>query len=263
MSDERRYSEEEIAAIFEQAAQAQEAAHRGLGHGDGLTLAELQQIGREAGITPEFVARAAASMDRSGPPPPPARYLGLPISATRTVELPGPLTDAAWDRLVVDLRETFRATGTMRRDGSLREWRNGNLHALVEPTASGHRLRISTCKGSAQQSLTLGFASLAMGLVFLALFAANPGAEPKMMIIMALFVAFGLGGIGRTAFQLPRWVEERERQMEAIIARTVERQGEAPAPAVPLDAPVSALDLDALEEPAAAAPVSAPRRTRS
>ena len=259
MSDERRYSEEEIAAIFEQAAQAQEAAHRGLGHGEGLTLAELQQIGREAGITPEFVARAAASMDRSGPPPPPATYLGLPISATRTVDLPGPLTDAAWDRLVVDLRETFRATGTVRRDGALREWRNGNLHALVEPTESGHRLRISTRKGSAQQSLTLGFAALAMGLVFLALFAADPGAEPKMMIIMALFTAFGLGGIGRTAYQLPRWVKERERQMEAIIARTVERQGEAPA--ATLDAPV--LDLDSLEEPADAASVPTSRRTRS
>ena len=261
MSDERRYSEEEIAAIFEQAAQAQEAAHRGLGHGEGLTLAELQQIGREAGITPEFVARAAASMDRSGPPPPPATYLGLPISATRTVDLPGPLTDAAWDRLVVDLRETFRATGTVRRDGALREWRNGNLHALVEPTESGYRLRISTRKGNAQQSLTLGFAALAMGLVFLALFAADPGAEPKMMIIMALFVAFGLGGIGRTAYQLPRWVKERERQMEAVIARTVERQGEAPA--ATLDAPVPALDLDALEEPADAAPVPTSRRTRS
>ncbi len=83
------------------------------------------------------------------------------------------------------------------------------------------------------------------------------------MIIMALFVAFGLGGIGRTAYQLPRWVKERERQMDAIIARTVEREEATPALASTLDSPVPALDLDALEEPNDAAAVSAPRRTRS
>ena len=106
MSAEHRYSEQEIAAIFKQAAEAQEAAQQQKSPGEGLTLAELQQIGQETGITPEFIARAAAAVDRTGPSLPPTTYFGIPISVARTVDLPGPLSDDGWDQLVVDLRES-------------------------------------------------------------------------------------------------------------------------------------------------------------
>ncbi len=264
MSDERRYSEQEIATIFEQAAEAQEAAHQSRSSGEGLTLAELQQIGKEAGITPEFIARAAARIGQVTPAsPPPATYLGLPISVARTVELPGPLSEKDWDRLVVDLRETFQATGEIRRDGALREWRNGNLHALVEPTESGHRLRFRTRKGSAQQSFSLSFFFLVIGAIFLALLAAKSDPEPGMMVIMSLFVAAGLGGAGLTAYRLPRWAQERERQMDAIAARAVERMT-APAAAEMAPGPTSTdhLGLDELESYTGGAS-SMPHKTRT
>ena len=59
MPTDHRYSEEQIRAIFQEAAEAQEAAEQTGPHGEGLTLAELQRIGAEAGIAPEFIARAA------------------------------------------------------------------------------------------------------------------------------------------------------------------------------------------------------------
>src|SRR5215207_1734059 len=118
MSPERQYNEQEVAAIFKHAAAGQESAQRQLPQGGGLTLAELEQIGKEAGITPEYIARAAAAA-RTGPVMPPTTYLGFPVSVARTVDLPGPLSDEAWDRLVADLRETFQATGEVRHDGSL------------------------------------------------------------------------------------------------------------------------------------------------
>ena len=142
MSPERQYNEQEVAAIFEHAAAGQEAAQRQLPRGGGLSLVELEQIGKEAGITPEYIARAAAAIERTGPIPPPTTYFGFPVSVARTVDLPGPLSDQEWDRLVADLRETFQATGEVRSEGSLRQWRNGNLHALIEPTDSGHRLSL-------------------------------------------------------------------------------------------------------------------------
>jgi hypothetical protein len=43
------------------------------------------------------------------------------------------------ERLVVELREVFQATGTVRSSGSLREWSNGNLHALHRTHGAGHR----------------------------------------------------------------------------------------------------------------------------
>jgi len=260
MTEERRYSDDEIAAIFEQAAEAQEAAHRSRPHGEGLTLAELQQIGRESGITPEFIARAAANVDRAPHREPRATLLGLSVGVARTADVPGPLTDAAWDRLVVDLRATFQAAGTVKRDGSLREWRNGNLHVLAEPTESGYRLHFRTRKGNAQQSLTLSFFFLLIGAVFLSLFAAQGASEPGMMVIMSLFIAAGLGGAGVTAYQLPRWAEERERQMEAIAARAIERAAAPSTEATNQEVAASdPLGLDALPD----APDAVPDRTQS
>lgn len=264
MSAERRYSEQEIATIFEQAAEAQEAAHRHLSHGEGLTLAELQQIGKEAGITPAFIARAAATVDRADSVPPPETYFGLPVSVARTVDLPGPLSDEDWDRLVVDLRETFQASGEVRREGSLREWRNGNLHALVEPTESGHRLHLRTRKGNAQNNLlgSLGFFAINLAFLLMLVVSGATALDPATWVL-ALLAAGGLGRAGRTAYRLPRWAEERGRQMDAVAARTIARLG-IPPTAEPVHEAVSAgrLDLDALEDPADESQTRSQHRTR-
>lgn len=230
MSGERRYNDAEIAEIFRQAAEAQEAAQRQLGHGEGLTLAELQEIGQEAGITPAFIARAAAGVARTARVAPPKTLLGLPITASHTIDLPGPLTEAAWDRLVVDLRETFHATGKVRREGSLREWRNGNLRALVEPTEDGHRLYLRTLKGNAQRNVFAGATACVVGLsILLAEAVVGDLAMVREVLMMALFIVAGLGSVGWTAYHLPRWADERSRQMAGIAERAAARAARADA----------------------------------
>jgi hypothetical protein len=228
MSPERQYDEQEVAAIFKHAAAGQESAQRQLPQGGGLTLAELEQIGKEAGITPEYIARAAAAVARTSPTMPPTTYLGFPVSVARTVELPGPLSEEAWDRLVADLRETFQATGEVRHEGSLRQWRNGNLHALVEPTDSGHRLRLRTLNANARSALVGGLAFCAINLAFMLVAAVTAGIDPGTLLL-ALLSAIGLGSTGVAAYRLPRWRAERARQMEAIAARALERAGTPPA----------------------------------
>ena len=264
MSAEHRYSEQEIAAIFKQAAEAQEAAQQQKSPGEGLTLAELQQIGQETGITPEFIARAAAAVDRTGPSLPPTTYFGIPISVARTVDLPGPLSDDGWDQLVVDLRETFQAYGEIRRDGVHRQWKNGNLQALIEPTESGHRLRLRTLHGNARSALLGGLTFFAMALAFTLVVAVSGklGLNPETLV-MAMLGAAGLGSIGLAAFQLPRWAEERGRQMEAIAARTVERM--TPEPPSPLRDSISSprLDLDTLPDRADATPERRPGQSHA
>jgi hypothetical protein len=42
---DRRYSEEEVATIFERAAEAQQSARRHLAAGEGMTLADLEDGG--------------------------------------------------------------------------------------------------------------------------------------------------------------------------------------------------------------------------
>lgn len=249
MDNERRYSEQEIADIFEQAAEAQKAAQHQLSRGEGLTIAELQQIGKEAGLTSEFIARAADQLDRQPVTvavSPSRRYLGLPITVSRTVDLPGPLSDAAWERLVADLRETFQAAGKVEQDGSLRHWWNGNLHAFVEPTASGHRLRMHTLNEYWRSILTGSMVFLAMGLLFILTLVASGDFMVvwEKTIFMSIFAMAGLGGMGLSVYRLPRWVREREQQMETIAARAVELTSKVSAPSTQDPAMSGKVDLD-------------------
>ena len=146
MSD-RRFNDEEVAAIFAKATDVRPTSQRQLASSDGLTLAELQAIGQEVGIPPDRVAQAAAEMDLVSRATS-RRFLGFPLGVGRTVELGRRLSEEEWERLVVDLRETFDARGTVRQEGSFRQWTNGNLQALVEPTATGHRVRLRTMNAS-------------------------------------------------------------------------------------------------------------------
>ncbi|MEX2153276.1 MAG: hypothetical protein WD825_08045 [Gemmatimonadaceae bacterium] len=48
---ERRFNEAEVAAIFERATEAQQTGQRQLPSGEGMTLAQLQEIGRVTAAT--------------------------------------------------------------------------------------------------------------------------------------------------------------------------------------------------------------------
>ena|SRR5712664_49430 len=56
---DRRYDDKEIAAIFRAATEGAQSSPREVPRDEGLTLADLQAIGREVGISSEAVARAA------------------------------------------------------------------------------------------------------------------------------------------------------------------------------------------------------------
>lgn len=223
---ERRYTDEETAAIFKAAAELQQAALTAPGGealattaGDGMTLAQLQEIGREVGIPSELVVRAAQGLERRGRASV-RRLLGLPIGVGRTVALHRTLTEAEWERLVVDLRETFDARGRLRTDGSFRQWTNGNLQALLEPTPDGDQLRLRTVKGQAYRMLSAGVTMLALDALLIALRTmtgrvADPGT-------VALLGAMGLSMIGLAAFRTPWWAKERLRQMEGVANRLTE-----------------------------------------
>ncbi|HEX9894716.1 MAG TPA: hypothetical protein VGA78_12380 [Gemmatimonadales bacterium] len=213
---ERRFSEEEVAAIFERATEAQQAPRGQLPPGEGLTLAELQEIGREVGIPPALVAQAAGSLEQSRRPAS-RTLMGLTIGVGQTVELGRRLSDQEWERLVVDLRETFDARGSLRHDGAFRQWTNGNLQVLLEPTANGHRLRLQTVKGDARGLMSGGLALVAIAAVVLLASVATGGAvDPSKVSILA---TLGAGMFGLGALRLPGWARLRRRQMEGVAER--------------------------------------------
>ncbi|HEY8061410.1 MAG TPA: hypothetical protein VID74_01370 [Gemmatimonadales bacterium] len=216
---ERRYTDEEVAAIFKQAAETESAVSPLPAEGNGTTLAALQEIGREVGISPEAISHAAQSLERAGKPAG-RTFMGFPIGVGRTVEFDRPLTDVEWESLVGDLRETFSARGRVQYDGPFRQWTNGNLQALVEPLPGGHRLRLQTMNGASRRLMSAGL--LTMGLsaaAWIALTVASTLGDPGSIAGIGFTAVAGIVMFVIGAMRLPGWARKRRAQIEAVVAR--------------------------------------------
>lgn len=219
MDNERRFDGDEIEAILDRAVNAGEGSDAARLPHEGLTLAELKEVGREVGIPAARIEEAARALDRPGRVD---RTLGLPLSVARTVALLRAPTDTEWDQLVADLRATFGATGTVHRDGGLRGWTNGNLHAWIEPDGPGYRLRMGTSKESARQLGAVGAGMLGMSGVLGTLTAV--GADVPLAGAGAL-LAMGIGTLVAAFGSTPAWAKTRLEQMDGVARRALERFG--------------------------------------
>jgi hypothetical protein len=213
---ERRYGDGEVRKILELATRPEAVGPHPESGADGLTLSDIQSIALEVGIAPEAVSRAATTLDVSATPA--RKSWGMPIEVARTVPLRRALTDHEWDQLVAELRATFRARGRVMVQGGLREWANGNLHACVEPTDDGYRLRLDTIKGNAAGMNALGATGIAAGALVIGAGVLTGGAVEAVFGPMLLATS-GVGALLANLLRLPRWAQQRERQMEHIEAR--------------------------------------------
>ena len=226
---ERRFDEAEAAAIFKSAAESQHTTQPLLGRNEGMTLAQLQEIGREVGIAPEQIEAASKAVELSWRPSV-RRFLGIPVGVGLSVDLNRRLSDDEWERLVVDLRETFDARGKLKQDGSFRQWSNGNLQALLEPAAGGQRLRLKTEKGEARGMIIGGFLMLAFAAASV-LIAVARGRFDDLGLFTSLGTLATAGAVmlGFGAIGLPRWARLRRQQMEHVATRAVVVTNSEPA----------------------------------
>ncbi|MEX2527107.1 MAG: hypothetical protein WEA09_05665 [Gemmatimonadota bacterium] len=216
---ERRFDDQEVQEILERATVA--LPPRGQlspSSLDGLTLAQLQEIGVEAGISPARIESAARELEVQASATPPATLMGVPRSVSRMVPLERAMRDEEWDRLVADLRQTFGAVGELSAHGSLRTWRNGNLQAHVEPHGEGWRLRMETLKGDAASMAGVGAMFGLMGLLILVLGILGEF-QMKDVIVGSLFAMGGFGHLGYLRIALPHWADQRAAQMEGVAER--------------------------------------------
>ncbi len=229
MSD-RLYSDDEVSEILRRATVPRPDARGQLVREDGMTLAQLEAIAREAGIEPERVAAAARELDT--PSAAPRKVIGVPVSVARSVELPRRLTEAEWEHLVTRLRETFDASGKLETHGTLRQWSNGNLRVMLEPGIHGHRVRFTSLNQGMRFRLLAGTITggVLLGGSFLAAILPNVdalSAIPASAIggIIGLFVA------ASAVQSLKGWRSERRTQFDAIAAeleRLAQREPNAP-----------------------------------
>ena len=216
---QRRFNEAEVAAIFERATNAQRSEQNSLSaSNEGLSLAELQEIGREVGLAPELISQAAQAVSVGGRPTS-RTFMGLTIGVGRTVELGRRISEEEWERLVVDLRETFDARGVVRGEGSLRQWTNGNLQALLEPTATGHRLRLRTTKGNVRSAVIAGLAMIGGAIAVTAASLINGSVQHTGLPSGAMLAVYGVVVLAAGAAGVPAWVRLRQKQMEDVANR--------------------------------------------
>src|SRR5688572_11336733 len=219
MSKERRYEEDEVRQILDLAIGPEGAPAQSLPAVGGLTLLQLQEVGREVGLPPDRVTQAAAAFEGRGESVPRGKALGLPVSVGQVVPLPRNPSDREWELLIAELRTTFGGKGEVTSHGGLREWSHGKVHAFIEPTATGHRLRL-TDSNAAVAGILFGGIILAFALmIFVVLLGKDdPGFK---FALPAFFALFGGGLAAGSAMSLPRWAREQEKRMEHISTYAV------------------------------------------
>ena len=259
---ERRYTEADARRIFAAVAERQKAVAPG---DDGLTLAELQEVARASGLDPSLVAAVAAegaTPEASGEV---RRVMGVPAEVRRVRVLPGPVSDAAWERIVADLRATFKTPGNPSQIGRVREWTGGDAYGsafrvALEPLAEGTRVVVEqTQERQAKQGLVVSgvFAAIAalLGVVILV-----SGAEPDLwgaVLTFGLFAALAFGG---TWVGLRSWASRNGVNSDALLDR-IDLAARNAAPLAP-EAAAPRLDLDVLPDAPEADHASGEPRTR-
>jgi hypothetical protein len=216
---ERRFSEEDAAEIFRRAAELEQAGTQSLAGREGMSLAQLQAYGQEAGLAPELIAAAAKSLAQDRPPEL-REVLGMPLGVRHVVELDAPMTDARWETLVGELRGHFDARGTVKVDGNLRQWTNGNLAVMVEPTASGSRVRFLTSNARSRALMTAGAAQVAASAISAtALLAKGLPLESSAVVGLSILGLFGVTVFSFGAAPLGRWARTRAEQFREMAGR--------------------------------------------
>ncbi|MGD8495074.1 MAG: hypothetical protein PVF05_02720 [Gemmatimonadales bacterium] len=118
----RRYGDREVAAILERATELQRA-EPSAADPEGLTLAELAEIAREAGIDPSLLRRAATEVDLGRSRPSIwARLAGAPVIVRLEHTVEGELPADRFDAIIPMIQQATEGQGTASAVGRTLTW---------------------------------------------------------------------------------------------------------------------------------------------
>ena len=258
-----RFSADEARRIFARAARRQHAAPTL----DGLTVEDLAEIGREAGLDPSLVAAEAAA-ERLGDGAE-RTWHGVPVGIRRGRLLPDRVSDREWERVVDLLRAEFKLGGTAQQIGTRREWTSGPSSSSssmstaytvrVEARPDGDLVTVEAPNSNQMVGYILGgiFGGISL-FAGLAIAVGQPEklAEALVMVAVMLGIAVLLYGGAFLAAKVSA-VKTPDR-FEALLDRIDLVSRQEPV------APGGRIDAGLLDEPAAGTAVApAPRRSRA
>lgn len=197
----RRFTDREVALVLRRASEIEDT--QGTEGAAGLSLEELQDIGREVGISADAIARAAASLGRSGVVP--AALAGAPLVRKAVHAVQGRLNEEALGALIRHVDERADSAGSISQAlGSVRWTASDRFRSMqVSITPAGAETRIQVVeKATPRFRHVVQLLPAAWGVMLAAPLAGalgTPGAG-----IVALLAAGGLvgGAIGRGVWSL-------------------------------------------------------------
>lgn len=188
---ERRYSDEELRRIIEDATRTELQPKEVARPQEGLTLAEIREIAQEVGIDPEAVDRAAAgllaseSIDDAPSSPVFSRVLH-----EETI-IPRPLTDSEMRLVALQAERVLGRRGSLYSQGDLVEWRDGRNRLYVGIVRGAERTRIRVIADQTSE-LSAGSAAIGgLGLIMVPTVADSGTAAIPGLVLLAAAV-FGL-----------------------------------------------------------------------
>lgn len=231
----RIFSEKEAGAILKRAAELSGAAGPGP---CGASLAEMERIAAEIGISPEHVRTAAAELSEARGSRP-----GGVVDLERVVR--GELSDEAWETIVGELRRTFGDPGTVSQVGSAREWvlRQDGQSVNASVVSRHGRTRIQLLANHTSGVLpawilwgTLSFLGLIIGA------AGGAGAGGPDQALFNALIAGAASGTTYLGIRLAagRWYQGQRRKLSGLLDRLSGRIiAEVPASEEPLALPAA------------------------
>ncbi len=226
---ERRFNDEEVALIIKRAAELQQTEQTEQETGSALSLTEVEQIAREAGIDPLLIRRAALGLDQPAQTNRPSPWIGAPtrIVFERIVE--GEIPVEEFEPLIAEIRRTFGDNGLPSVLGKSLAWSSG---IGGRRRASGRHVDVSivTRGGITTIRVEEELRNVA-GALFGAIVGGGGGGTTgiSMAIGLGVFhsapvaallwvtVAGGMYTLARTIFGRMSW--GRERQLRELIGR--------------------------------------------
>lgn len=122
----RRFSEQEVALIIKRASELQEDDVPSES-ATGMSLIELEQIAREAGLDPALVRRAATDLDTRATDQPTSPLIGSPTSVRVERTVDGELSADEFEAIVLAIQSELGEVGTPATLGRTLQWTSSQM----------------------------------------------------------------------------------------------------------------------------------------
>lgn len=254
--DSRRFSEEEVALIVKRAAELQHTEQSEREPGNAMTLSEIEQIAKEAGIDPRLIRRAAQGIDRPAETNRPSPWVGAPTRLVFERVVDGEISSEHHESLVNEMRRTFGDNGIPSVLGRTLAWTTTPVAGRASTRARSVDVSVIARAGVTTIRVEEELRNVAVP-VFAGLVAGGGGGSTGITlgIAMTVFESAAIAGalwvvVAGGFYALARGIyggiaAKRERQLRELISRLEDQVRDAVAQASAKRLPGSGATLPA------------------